>query len=168
MPSSTLTLILAGGEGERLSILSQVRAKPGVPFGGKYRIIDFALSNAVNSGLTDVGILTQYAPRSPHRPHRRRPARGTSTAAAAASPCSSRSSAAGGRATGTAAPPTQCSRTWTSSHDRDPELVLVLAGDHVYKMDYRPFIELPPLDERGGHVRGAHGAHRGGPSVRHP
>ena len=62
--SSVLTLILAGGEGERLSILSQVRAKPGVPFGGKYRIIDFALSNAVNSGLTDVGILTQYAPRS--------------------------------------------------------------------------------------------------------
>lgn len=64
MSSSVLTLILAGGEGERLSILSQVRAKPGVPFGGKYRIIDFALSNAVNSGLTDVGILTQYAPRS--------------------------------------------------------------------------------------------------------
>ncbi|HSI98885.1 MAG TPA: sugar phosphate nucleotidyltransferase, partial [Patescibacteria group bacterium] len=64
MSSSVLTLILAGGEGERLSILSQVRAKPGVPFGGKYRIIDFALSNTVNSGLTDVGILTQYAPRS--------------------------------------------------------------------------------------------------------
>jgi glucose-1-phosphate adenylyltransferase len=61
---SILTLILAGGEGERLSILSQVRAKPGVPFGGKYRIIDFALSNAVNSGLTDVAVLTQYAPRS--------------------------------------------------------------------------------------------------------
>ena len=59
-----LTLILAGGEGERLSILSQVRAKPGVPFGGKYRIIDFALSNAVNSGLDDVAVLTQYAPRS--------------------------------------------------------------------------------------------------------
>ena len=64
MARSVLTLILAGGEGERLSILSQVRAKPGVPFGGKYRIIDFSLSNVVNSGLTDVGILTQYAPRS--------------------------------------------------------------------------------------------------------
>ena len=64
MAQSILTLILAGGEGERLSILSQVRAKPGVPFGGKYRIIDFALSNAVNSGLTDVAVLTQYAPRS--------------------------------------------------------------------------------------------------------
>ena len=45
MSASVLTLILAGGEGERLSVLSQVRAKPGVPFGGKYRIIDFALSN---------------------------------------------------------------------------------------------------------------------------
>ena len=64
MSASVLTLILAGGEGERLSVLSQVRAKPGVPFGGKYRIIDFALSNAVNSGLTDVAVLTQYAPRS--------------------------------------------------------------------------------------------------------
>src|SRR5439155_5723890 len=61
---SVLTLILAGGEGERLSILSQVRAKPGVPFGGKYRIIDFALINAVNSVLNDVAVLTQYAPRS--------------------------------------------------------------------------------------------------------
>ena len=64
MSTGVLALILAGGEGERLSILSQVRAKPGVPFGGKYRIIDFALSNAVNSGLTDVAVLTQYAPRS--------------------------------------------------------------------------------------------------------
>ena len=60
----TMAVILAGGEGERLSILSQVRAKPGVPFGGKYRIIDFALSNAVNSGLDRRRVLTQYAPRS--------------------------------------------------------------------------------------------------------
>ena len=57
-------MILAGGEGERLSILSQERAKPAVPFGGKYRIIDFTLSNCVNSDITDVLILTQYNPRS--------------------------------------------------------------------------------------------------------
>jgi glucose-1-phosphate adenylyltransferase len=137
--TSTLTLILAGGEGERLSVLSQVRAKPGVPFGGKYRIIDFALSNAVNSGLTDVAILTQYAPRSliDHiglgrpwdldRSHggvsllqpfigRGRPRdwyRGTADAVL---------------------------QNLDFIEDRNPELVLILAGDHVYKMDYRPFL----------------------------
>ena len=60
----TMAVILAGGEGERLSILSSVRAKPAVPFGGKYRIIDFALSNCVNSDIDDVVVLTQYDPRS--------------------------------------------------------------------------------------------------------
>ncbi len=59
-----MAVILAGGEGERLSILSQERAKPAVPFGGKYRIIDFTLSNCVNSGINDVVVLTQYNPRS--------------------------------------------------------------------------------------------------------
>ena len=60
----TMAVILAGGEGERLSILSSVRAKPAVPFGGKYRIIDFTLSNCVNSDINDVVVLTQYNPRS--------------------------------------------------------------------------------------------------------
>ena len=141
MSSSVLTLILAGGEGERLSILSQVRAKPGVPFGGKYRIIDFALSNAVNSGLTDVGILTQYAPRSliDHigvgRPWDLDRSRG---GVALLQPFIGR-----GRARdwyrGTADAVLQ---NLDFIADRDPELVLVLAGDHVYKMDYRPFIEM--------------------------
>jgi glucose-1-phosphate adenylyltransferase len=141
VPSSVLTLILAGGEGERLSILSQVRAKPGVPFGGKYRIIDFALSNTVNSGLTDVGILTQYAPRSliDHigvgRPWDLDRSRG---GVALLQPYIGR-----GRARdwyrGTADAVLQ---NLDFIADRDPSLVLVLAGDHVYKMDYRPFIEL--------------------------
>ena len=140
MAQSILTLILAGGEGERLSILSQVRAKPGVPFGGKYRIIDFALSNAVNSGLTDVAVLTQYAPRSliDHigvgRPWDLDRSRGGVTLL---QPYLGR-----GR-----------TRDWYRGTadavlqnvefiaDRNPELVVILAGDHVYKMDYRPFIE---------------------------
>ena len=141
MSSSVLTLILAGGEGERLSILSEVRAKPGVPFGGKYRIIDFALSNAVNSGLTDVGILTQYAPRSliDHigvgRPWDLDRSRG---GVALLQPFIGR-----GRARdwyrGTADAVLQ---NLDFIAARDPELVLVLAGDHVYKMDYRPFLAL--------------------------
>src|SRR6476646_1015357 len=54
------TMLLAGGKGERLQPLTEHRAKPAVPFGGKYRIIDFTLSNCLNSGLTQVAILTQY------------------------------------------------------------------------------------------------------------
>ena len=59
-----VVMILAGGQGERLSILSRQRAKPAVPFAGKYRIIDFALSNCVKSGYFTVGVLTQYRPHS--------------------------------------------------------------------------------------------------------
>ncbi len=57
-----VAMILAGGQGTRLSVLSEKRAKPAVPFGGKYRIIDFALSNCVNSGIYTIGVLTQYRP----------------------------------------------------------------------------------------------------------
>ena len=59
-----LALILAGGQGDRLSVLSEQRAKPAVVFGGQYRIIDFALSNCASSLITRVGVLTQYRPRS--------------------------------------------------------------------------------------------------------
>jgi len=60
----TLAMILAGGAGSRLSVLTQKRTKPAVPFAGKYRIIDFTLSNCSNSGIFNVGICTQYRPRS--------------------------------------------------------------------------------------------------------
>src|SRR5437660_9110241 len=59
-----LTLILAGGKGTRLEPLTRDRAKPAVPFGGLYRIIDFTLSNCLNSGLRKVLVLTQYKARS--------------------------------------------------------------------------------------------------------
>ncbi len=61
---NVLAMILAGGQGDRLSVLSEQRAKPAVVFGGQYRIIDFALSNCANSGITKVAVLTQYRPRS--------------------------------------------------------------------------------------------------------
>jgi len=59
-----LAVVLAGGEGKRLSVLARWRAKPAVPFAGKYRIIDFALSNCVNSGINAVAVIPQYNPRS--------------------------------------------------------------------------------------------------------
>lgn len=57
-----VSMILAGGQGSRLGILTKKLAKPAVPFGGKYRIIDFTLSNCSNSGIYTVGVLTQYKP----------------------------------------------------------------------------------------------------------
>ena len=57
-----IAMLLAGGQGSRLYVLTQEMAKPAVPFGGKYRIIDFPLSNCVNSGIDTVGVLTQYRP----------------------------------------------------------------------------------------------------------
>ena len=60
--SNCLAMILAGGKGSRLGVLTKDQAKPGLLFGGKYRIIDFPLSNCRNSGIDTVGILTQYQP----------------------------------------------------------------------------------------------------------
>lgn len=62
MKSEMLAMILAGGKGTRLGKLTQDIAKPAVPFGGKYRIIDFPLSNCANSGITTVEVMTQYEP----------------------------------------------------------------------------------------------------------
>ena len=62
MAKEMIAMILAGGQGSRLYALTQKLAKPAVPFGGKYRIIDFPLSNCVNSDIDTVGILTQYQP----------------------------------------------------------------------------------------------------------
>jgi glucose-1-phosphate adenylyltransferase len=134
-----MAVILAGGEGERLSILSSVRAKPAVPFGGKYRIIDFTLSNAVNSSIDDVVVLTQYNPRSLNdhiglgRPWDLDRARG---GVKLLQPYVSR----GGVAEwyrGTADAVLQ-NLNVIEMHAAD--IVLVLAGDHVYKMDYGPFV----------------------------
>ena len=64
MKKEIVSMLLAGGQGSRLYALTSHVAKPAVPFGGKYRIIDFPLSNCVNSGIYNVGVLTQYQPRS--------------------------------------------------------------------------------------------------------
>ena len=62
MKEEMLALILAGGQGTRLGALTSTVAKPAVQFGGRYRIIDFALSNCANSGIKNVGVITQYEP----------------------------------------------------------------------------------------------------------
>ena len=130
----TVAMILAGGEGRRLSILSQKRAKPAVPFAGKYRIIDFTLSNCVNSGIYHVGIATQYRPRSLHD----HIAAGRSWDLDRATggvtllqPYLGRSDSDWYQGTADA-----ILQNLDYIHRSKPDNVLILAGDHVYKMDY--------------------------------
>src|SRR5213075_1725449 len=127
-------LVLAGGLGTRLCLLSEQRAKPAVPFAGKYRIIDFTLSNCVNSGIFDVGVLTQYRPTSLHR-HIGigRPWDLDRTRGGVQLLQPSPGSLTGEWYTGTA---DAIRRNLIHLRRRSAEQVLVLSGDHVYKMDY--------------------------------
>jgi len=135
-----VAIILAGGQGERLGILAVERTKPAIPFAGKYRIIDFTLSNCVNSDIYNVAILTQYQPRSltdhigigvpwgfarpdgkilllhPYlaREEGRDWYKGTADAVY---------------------------QNLQYIDEQDAELVLVLSGDHIYKMDYKDMID---------------------------
>ena len=133
-----LTIILAGGKGTRLEPLTQDRSKPAVPFGGAYRIIDFTLSNCINSGLRRILVLTQYKAASLDRhidegwkflyrelnefidtipPQQRIDEnwyQGTADAV--------------------------YQNIYTIERYR-PKYVLILSGDHIYKMDYRPLLE---------------------------
>jgi glucose-1-phosphate adenylyltransferase len=132
-------MILAGGLGSRLCLLSEKRAKPAVPFAGKYRIIDFTLSNAVNSGIFDVGILTQYRPLSLRdhigigRPWDLDRKRG---GVELLQPYQGWRDTDWYRGTADAV-----WQNWLRVEERGAEHLLVLSGDHVYRMDYRPLIE---------------------------
>ena len=133
-----VAMLLAGGQGSRLYVLTKNVAKPAVPFGGKYRIIDFPLSNCINSGIDTVGVLTQYEPHvlnsyigsgqtwdldrlrggvSVLPPYQRGKAsewyKGTANAIYQNIPFIA---------------------------DYDPEYVLILSGDHIYKMDYNKML----------------------------
>ncbi|MCX4186811.1 glucose-1-phosphate adenylyltransferase [Methylophaga sp. OBS4] len=129
----TLALILAGGRGSRLKQLTDWRAKPAVPFGGKFRIIDFPLSNCVNSGIRRVGILTQYKAHSLLR-HVQQGwgfMRGALGEFVELLPASQRNEQ--GWYSGTADAVYQ---NIDILRNHGPEYVLILAGDHIYKMDY--------------------------------
>ena len=134
-----VALVLAGGQGDRLSVLSEERAKPAVIFGGRYRIIDFALSNIVNSGLSRVGVLTQYRPRSLNdhigigRPWDLDRVGGGVTLL---QPYLGRESSDWYRGTADAV----YQNIYFLEESR-ADIVLILAGDHVYKMQYDDLIE---------------------------
>lgn len=129
-----LAMILAGGAGSRLSVLTQKRAKPAVPFAGKYRIIDFTLSNCVNSGLYTVGVCTQYRPRSLHdhiRTGQPWDMDRNSGGVTLLQPYIGRRHSDWYQGTADAI---YQNLDYILHHK--PDVVLILAGDHVYKLDY--------------------------------
>jgi glucose-1-phosphate adenylyltransferase len=133
-------VLLAGGEGTRLKVLTRKRAKPAVPFAGKYRIIDFTLSNCVNSSIFDVMVLTQYRPHSLNE-HigKGRPwdlDRSFSGGIRLLQPFTGR--AVSDWYAGTADAVYQ---NWNVIRRDGPKLILILSGDHVYRMNYAELID---------------------------
>ena len=134
-----LAMILAGGQGSRLGALTKKIAKPAVPFGGKYRIIDFPLSNCANSGIDKVGVLTQYRPLELHN------YLGTGSAwdldkkdggVFILPPYAREKGADWYKGTGDA-----IYQNLNFIDSVDPDYVLVLSGDHIYTMDYSWMLE---------------------------
>ncbi len=133
LTKNTLALILAGGRGSRLKQLTMWRAKPAVPFGGKFRIIDFPLSNCINSGIRQVGILSQYKAHSliKHIQQGWGFLRGEFGEFVELLPAQQRIETSWYEGTADA-----IYQNLDIIRHHDPEYVLVLAGDHIYKMDY--------------------------------
>ncbi|WP_434793670.1 Glucose-1-phosphate adenylyltransferase [Terrisporobacter petrolearius] len=139
MKQEMLAMILAGGQGSRLGVFTKRIAKPAVSFGGKYRIIDFVLSNCSNSGIDTVGVLTQYRPRilnshigmGSHWDLDR-----INGGVYILQPYMSEKE--GHWFNGTA---NAIYKNMNFIDDYDPEYVLILSGDHIYKMDYSKMLE---------------------------
>ncbi|MFA6700504.1 MAG: sugar phosphate nucleotidyltransferase, partial [Thiomicrospira sp.] len=129
----TLALVLAGGEGSRLKDLTRWRAKPAVPFGGKYRIIDFVLSNCVNSGIRKIGVLTQYKAHSLIRHVQRAWSfmRYEVGEFVELLPAQQRVDKEWYKGTADA-----LYQNLDILRRHTPEYVMVLGGDHIYSMDY--------------------------------
>lgn len=135
-PSQVIVMLLAGGEGKRLYPLTLDRAKPAVPFGGRYRIVDIALSNFVNSGLARIKVLTQYKSASLEehiaRNWRLAPVLDQFIEAI---PAQQRTGKTWYR--GSADAVWQCQHV---IHDEAPDLIAIFGADHVYKMDVRQML----------------------------
>lgn len=137
--AESLAMILAGGQGSRLGVLTKSVAKPAVPFGGKYRIIDFTLSNCIHSGIYTVGVLTQYQPLE------------LNTYIGSGGPWDLNRNSGGVYVL----PPYQSAEKgeWYKGTANaifqniefvdkfDPKYVVILSGDHIYKMDYAKMIK---------------------------
>ena len=139
LTKGTLAIILAGGRGERLKQLTLKRAKPATPFGGKYRIIDFPLSNCINSGVRRMGVLTQYKAHSLIRHLQRgwsffRAERNESLDILPASQQLNNEN----WYKGTADAVTQ---NIDIIEGYGPKYIIILAGDHIYKQDYSLMIQ---------------------------
>ncbi|MNH77433.1 Glucose-1-phosphate adenylyltransferase [compost metagenome] len=133
-----IAMLLAGGEGRRLSPLTSKQAKPAVPFGGRYRIIDFPLSNCVNSGIDTIGVLTQYEAESLHNHIGEGEAWGltqTDDGGIALLPSYNTGS---DEYSGTA---DAIYQNMDYIDSQNPENVLILSGDHIYHMNYREMLD---------------------------
>ncbi|MCU7857082.1 MAG: NTP transferase domain-containing protein, partial [Candidatus Thiodiazotropha sp. (ex Lucinoma borealis)] len=134
---NTLALILAGGRGSRLKHLTKWRSKPAVPFGGKFRIVDFPLSNCINSGIRRVGVLTQYKAHSLllHIQRGWGFLRGEFGEFVELLPAQQRIESSWYEGTADAV-----YQNLDILRSHNPDYVLILAGDHIYKMDYGTMI----------------------------
>ncbi|MBQ9842636.1 MAG: glucose-1-phosphate adenylyltransferase [Oscillospiraceae bacterium] len=135
-----IAMLLAGGQGSRLHVLTRKTAKPAVPFGGKYRIIDFPLSNCVNSGIDTVGILTQYQPLELNEYIGNGQPWGLNKTHSCAQvlPPYERHDKKSGWYKGTA---NAIYQNIDFIKRFDPDYVVILSGDHIYKMDYDAMVE---------------------------
>src|ERR1700680_405628 len=136
----SIALVLAGGRGSRLMELTDRRAKPAVYFGGKLRIIDFALSNALNSGIRRMAVATQYKAHSLIRHLQRgwnflRPERNESFDILPASQRVSENMWYRGTADAVY-------QNIDIIESYEPDHIIILAGDHIYKMDYEPMLQM--------------------------
>lgn len=127
-------MVLAGGQGSRLGKLTKQIAKPAVPFGGKYRIIDFALSNCANSGIHNVGVVTQYQPQILNEHVGDGEPWGLNRFSGRATVLQPYSSTEGKKWFEGTAHAIYQNIDYIDRHN--PEHVLILSGDHIYKMDY--------------------------------
>jgi len=138
MIDNTLTIILAGGAGSRLQPLTHSRAKPSVPFGGKYRIIDFALSNCLHSGLRKILVLTQYKSHSLHKHLRDGWSIFNSELGEYITPVPAQMRHGNKWYQGTADAIYQNNYLLERS---DAKWTLILSGDHIYRMDYAAMLD---------------------------
>jgi len=130
-----VAMILAGGQGSRLGVLTRYRAKPAVPYGGKYRIIDFPLSNCTNSGIDTVGVLTQYEPFVLNSYIGNGAPWDLNTNNGGAY-CLSPSTHMGDEGSWYAGTADAVFQNISFIDRYSPDFVVVLSGDHIYKMDY--------------------------------